>query len=221
MIQKFGGAVDSSSDLSLQEDLDTLGNWAVRNRMPFNVSKCKVLHLGKNNPKKTYKLTGKDIAETKEEKDLGIFVDNKFKPNLNCNKVFKSANSVIGLIRRSIINKSEEGMMILYKTLVRPKVDYCIQVWRPHTRKDIKILEKIHRRFTKMIAGYKRKTYTERLKKLGITSLEERHNRADMIQVYKILNDKNNVYPTHFLMKSNRAGRNNALKLFKKNASWI
>ena len=67
-----------------------------------------------------------------------------------------------------------------------------------------------------MIVGYKGKTYTERLEKLGITSLMDRHNRADMIQVYKILNDKSNIYPTNFLVKSNRAGRKNSLKLFKK-----
>jgi len=160
-----------------------------------------------------------NITATEEEKDLGVFFNSKFKPTLNCNKVSKSTNKIIGLIRRNIVNKSAEGMMILYKTLVRPKVDYCIQVWRPYTKKDIKTLEKIQRRFTKMINECKGKTYTERLCKLGITSLEDRHYRADMLQVFKIINDKMNIYPPNFLVKSDRLGRINSRKLFKKRSN--
>ena len=55
------------------------------------------------------------------------------------------------LIRRKIANKSKEGMLILYKTLVRPIVDYCTPVWRPYLRKDVNKIEKIQKRFTKML----------------------------------------------------------------------
>ena len=43
----------------------------------------------------------------------------------------------MGLIRRNILNKSEEMMLIMYKTLVRPIIDYCVPVWKPHYKKDI------------------------------------------------------------------------------------
>ena len=66
-----------------------------------------------------------------------------------------------------------------------------------------------------MIKGLKGKTYKESLEKLGITSLEERHHRADMIQVYKILNDKTEAFPANFLTLSDRPGRLNTLKLYK------
>ena len=96
----------------------------------------------------------------------------------------------MGLIRRKVANKSMEGMLILYKTLVRPILDYCIPVWRPYLRKDINKLERIQKRYTKMIKDCRGKNYQERLKLIGLTSLEERHYRADMIQVFKVLIDK-------------------------------
>src|SRR6266516_4793893 len=93
---------------------------------------------------------------------------------------------------------------------------YCVPVWRPYAKKYILKLEKVQKRITKMIEGYKKKTYEERINKLGITTLEDRFYRADTIQVYKILNDKRNIYPANFLELSNRVGRKNSLKLFKR-----
>ena len=109
-----------------------------------------------------------------------------------------------------------EGMLILYKTRVRPILDYCIPVWRPYTKKDMGQLEKVQKRLTKMIAGCKGKTYEQRLTKLGLTTLEERFERSDMIQVYKVLNDKQNVYPVGFLKLSERIGRSHCKRLYKK-----
>ena len=106
-------------------------------------------------------------------------------------------------------------MLMLYKTLIRPILEYCVSVWRPHAKKDVLTLEKIQKRYTKIIDGCKRKSYSQRLEKLGITTIEERHQRADMIQVFKILNDGNKVYPEKFLKLSDRLGRNNSRKLFK------
>ena len=142
--------------------------------MPFNVSKCKVMHLGNRNQKAEYKLLGQRILETKEEKDLGvIFSDTSSQQQIVVKR--SAANKIVGLIRRNIINKTEEEMLILYKTLVRPTLDYCIPVWRPYLRKDIKQLERIQKRFTKMISVRKKMNYGQRLQKLNLTTLEERH----------------------------------------------
>ena len=120
------------------------------------------------------------------------------------------------MIRRNITNKTEEGMMILYKTLVRPVLEYCLPVWRPYYKGDIEKIEKVQKRYTKMIKGCKGKKYEERLDKLGVMSLEDRQLRADLIQVYKILNDNQNIYPPNFLVRNDRISRGNSLKLFKK-----
>jgi len=131
----------------------------------------------------------------------------------------KSANKIIGLIKRNLSNRSSEGMIILYKSLVRPVLDYCIQVWRPYRKKDIDKLEKVQKRFTKMIEGCKGKTYEQRLIKLGLTSLQDRHNRADMIQVFRVINDHSNIYPEKFLELNERTGRKNSLKIFKERSN--
>jgi len=70
---KLWGAVETVQDRTgIQKDLDTLGEWSVINQMPFNVSKCKVMHIGKKNVKADYSLMGQVITKTSEEKDLGV-----------------------------------------------------------------------------------------------------------------------------------------------------
>ena len=120
------------------------------------------------------------------------------------------------LIRRKVINKNKEEMIILYKTIVRPVLDYCVPVWRPYLKKDVIKLEKVQRNFTKMIKECKGLGYEERLELLGLTTLEERHTRADLIQVYKILHDEDKVFLDEFLVRSTRQGRKNSMKLYKK-----
>ena len=56
----------------------------------------------------------------------------------------------------------------------------------------------------------------ERLQKLGISTLEDRYNRADIIQVYKVMTDRKNIYPPNFLVRNDRVSRSNSLKLYKK-----
>ena len=214
---KMWGRGSSREDvLRMQEDLNTLELWSKENEMPFNISKCKVIHVGKRNLREKYKLNDQVIEEVKEEKDLGVCITENLKPTLNCDRVSKSANKIIGLINRNIINKSKEGMLILYKTLVRPIIDYCIPFWRPYTKRDIAKLEKVQKRFTRLILGCKGKNYEQRLQILKLTTLEERHERADLIQVYKVLNDNKSVYPEGFLVLSERKGRSNSKRLYKK-----
>jgi len=138
---KLWGVVETVQDrIGIQKDLDTLGEWSVTNQMPFNVSKCKVMHIGKKNVKADYSLMGQVITTTTEEKDLGVVFSDTFKLGYNCNKVSKTSNKIIGLIRRNISIRSAKCMLMLYKTLIRPILpilDYCIPVWRRHARKDI------------------------------------------------------------------------------------
>jgi ribonuclease P/MRP protein subunit RPP40 len=155
---KLWSKVDTIQDrITLQKDLDILGEWAVKNHMPFNVSKCNVMHIGSKNVKVEYSLMGQTKKQTTDEKDLEIYFSCSFKPSLNCNNVSKSANKIVGMIKRNISTRNSEGMLILYKTLARPILDNCILVWRPHSKKDVMKLEKIQKKFTKMINGCKEK----------------------------------------------------------------
>ena len=133
MTLNFGDGQTDEERTGLQNDLDRLGDWSVRNKMPFNVSKCKVMHIGKKNTQYKYKMLDQEILETTEEKDLGVFFMDTYKSSTN--NVSKKANKTIGLIRRYITNKGAEAMLILYKNLIRPVLDYCVPVQRPNRKK--------------------------------------------------------------------------------------
>ena len=72
-------------------------------------------------------------------------------------------------------------MTKLYKSLVRPHLDYCSSVWRPHLQKDINLLENVQKRATRMVEGFKGMDYLSRLKGMRLTTLETRRLRADLI----------------------------------------
>jgi ribonuclease P/MRP protein subunit RPP40 len=76
----------------------------------------------------------------------------------------------------------------LYKSLVRPKLQYAIQAWRPHLQKEINLLEKVQRRATRLIYSLRNKSYEDRLKALKLTTLKTRRIRGDLIEVFKIFN---------------------------------
>ncbi len=79
-------------------------------------------------------------------------------------------------------------MLRLDKSLVRPLVEYCTVAWSPGYKKDRAVIERIQGRFTKLIPALKEMRYEERLQSLGLWSVEERRNRADLIHVYKMAN---------------------------------
>ena len=92
----------------------------------------------------------------------------------------------VGFNKGTFVVKTPEVMLNLYKTLVHPHLEYCISAWSPHYQKDKKLLEKVQHRFTRMITSLKWLQYEARLQELGLWTLEERRNRADLIEVFKM-----------------------------------
>ena len=185
--------------------------------MPFNVNKCKVMHAGNNNQNNGYDIEGLPIDVVTEEKDLGVIISRDLKVDKQCSKAANTANRILGLIRRSIVNRSKNIMIKLYKSLVRPYLDYCIQIWKPYLNKDIITLEKVQRRFSRMVQGLTNLSYEERLKRLGLTTLETRHLRADLLEVFKIMTDKEKVDKDKFFCLNTRKFRGHQYKIYKKN----
>ena len=110
--------------------------------MLFNADKCKIMHFGYNNTMANYKLN-KNLEVTKEERDLGVIMQNDLKCRLQCIKAVNTANKVLGMIRRSFVCKDREIILHLYKSLVRPHLEYCVHSWRPQLQKDIDLIEGI------------------------------------------------------------------------------
>ena len=68
-----------------------------------------------------------------------------------CGIAASKGNKMLGLIRRTIMYKEKQLTVPLYKGIIRPHLEYCIQAWRPYRKKDIDKLERIQRRATKNI----------------------------------------------------------------------
>uniref|UniRef100_A0A452HYE6 Reverse transcriptase domain-containing protein n=1 Tax=Gopherus agassizii TaxID=38772 RepID=A0A452HYE6_9SAUR len=185
---KLGGIANTEKDRDIiQEDLDDLVNWSNSNRMKFNSEKCKVMHLGINNKNFRYTLGTHQLEATEEEKDLGVLVDHRMTMSRQCDMAVKKANAVLGCIRRGISSKDKEVLVPLYKALVRPHLEYCVQFWSPMFKKDEFKLEQVQRRATRMIRGMENLSYERRLKELGLFSLAKRRLRGDMLALYKYI----------------------------------
>ena len=119
------------------------------------------------------------------------------------------------MIKRNFTSKDKEIMIPLYKSLVRPRLDFYIQACRPHYQKDIDRLEKVQRRMTKLVNGLIDVPYEERLKRLRLTRFETRMIRADLIEVYKIFHGLDRLEADKFFKMSGLATRGHSYKLFK------
>ena len=183
----------------LQDDIDKLVKWSEKWQMLFNFGKCKCLHIGPGNTSMTYEMGGTILSITVKEKDLGVTMNANMKVSEQCRIAASKGNQVLGIIRRNITYKGKSLIVPLYKAIVRPHLEYCIQAWSSYLRKDIDMLEKIQRRATKLIPGLRDLRYEERLKECGLTTLETRRLRGDQIEVFKILNGYENIDSNIFL----------------------
>ncbi|KAF7236618.1 cGMP-dependent 3',5'-cyclic phosphodiesterase [Varanus komodoensis] len=170
--------------LQILKDLDRLWKRAGDNRMVFNVDKCKVLPLGHTNGCHKYRLGDKWLESSTCERDFGVLGDCRLNMSQLFDAVAKRANATLGCIAGTVASRTREVLLPLYVTLVRPQLEYCVQFWAPHYRKDIARLESVQRRATRLVAGLQGKPYEARLRELGLFSLERRRLRGDLLATY-------------------------------------
>ena len=133
------------------------------------------------------------LENVKEEKDLGVIIDNRLKFHTHTSAAIKKANSILGLIMRSFATLDEDILPLLFTSMVRPHVEYGKIIWGPHFAGDIKAFERVQKRATRMIPSLKNLPYRKRLEILDLPSLSYRRIRGDMIMCNKIMTKKVNI----------------------------
>ena len=214
--RRHGNQTDNNT---LQRDLDTIREWARKWKMEFNVDKCKIMHIGKSNPRRNYTMNGTQLTTVTEEKDLGVLIDEKLLFDKHIREIVNKANRMLGLIRIGFTCLDADVFMNLYLVMVRPLLEYCVQAWSPHRRRDISLIEGVQRRATKLVPGLKDLSYEQRLVRLNLTTLEERRTRGDMIQAYKMITRKEDINPDKFFKMRSQKGNPNVghrRRIFKK-----
>jgi len=107
-----------------------------------------------------------------------------------------ATNRVLGMIKQNFVDRSTDTTILaLYKSLVRPHLEYCCPIWTPHYNKDIIVIEGVQQRATKLVQDIGHLRYDERLEYLGLTHLDRRRIRGDLIETYKILNGVYSIFP--------------------------
>ena len=215
----YANVKDQDGQQKLQDDLISHGAWSEKWLMPFNVSKCSTLHLGTANRRDQYLLLGTPLEQVQEEKDLGVFVDEHLKFRRQAASAVSKSNQIVGAIRRSFEHLDKQTLPLLYKTLVRPVLEYGNAVWGPYNVEDQKLVERVQRRATKLVGEIRGLPYGERLKILKLPSLQYRRRRGDIILMHQLTHGRLDIQREQFFQNPATATtRGHSLKVGKPQA---
>ncbi len=190
MVQMFADDTKAFTEIhspldqrKLQDDINSLYQWSEKWKLHFNASKCKVLHVGRNNPGYTYKMEQSDgivdLGTTELEKDLGVNTDPNLKFSQHIEIQVNKANKILGMIRRSYEYLDADNVTKLFVALVRPHLEFCNVAWSPRMIKDRKLIEAVQHRATRLVAGFQDMSYVDSLKKMDLPSLAYHRARGD------------------------------------------
>ena len=194
--------IESATDRDkLQSTLDNLSKWAEDWGMRFNIAKCKIMHVGRNNPRYEYNMAGIKLSEVEEEKDIGVTIQSNLKPSKHCQKIAGTASAVLRQLTKNFHYRDRHVFKKLYVQYVRPHVEFASPAWSPWSETDKALLEKVQIKAVNMVAGLKGRTYEDKCKELGLDTLECRRNKQDLLQAYKIFKGKDKVDPDQLLTR--------------------
>ncbi|KAA3673372.1 uncharacterized protein DEA37_0008706 [Paragonimus westermani] len=188
---KLWASIRTSEDcVLLQEDLNALYDWSLRNKLPFNFQKCKMLNIGKR-VEFTYTLGPHRLAWTPDKKDLGVWISSSLKTSLQCTAVYKRTSKILALLKRIFGRFARQTLPSILNTYIRPTMKYVVQVWSPWLQKGIVLLQRIYHRATKLVTGLQSKPYEERIESLKLFDFCYHRIRGDLIRTYNILDTPN------------------------------
>lgn len=143
---------DNNDNKSVQDDINAISNWCDVWLMQLNVSKCKTMRVTRNNiPPPNYYLNNIPLEVVKFYKYLGVYITSTLSWSLHIDKLISNTNRMLGYIRRNFFSAPSSLKLILYKTLIRSKMDYASSIWDPHSATHIQSLELIQNNAARFI----------------------------------------------------------------------
>jgi len=173
-----------------QETLTNTTQWAETWQLPISTEKSKWLLITNKKGDRLaaeFELAGVELPRSFEVVDLGINFNSKLDFSDHISSIIAKAKQRLFLLKKIFISKNTSILIKGFKTYVIPLLEYCSPIWNPSSANDIRRIESVQRMFTKKLAGYQGLSYTARLEKAGLCTLELRRLRADLCLCYKIL----------------------------------
>ena len=206
---------NSCKNIILKKDLLAIYNWSKDWLLPLNCEKCYVLHIGKKNPKCKYYLGGNELTKTECCRDLGIFINQELTWSDHIAHTVKKANSVLFLLGKAFSRIHPVAFSKLYKTFVRPILEFGNSIWTPVLQRDIHLLESVQRKATRRPFGRVRPQYHERLSLMQLTTLSDRRIRGDLITTFQALTNPISPIRQLYMMNLDPRLRGHKFKLQK------
>ena len=171
----------------LQNDINVIFDWGQQWGIPLNKSKCKVLRIGKDKSNINYQIQGECLSRVTEHNDLGVQIHRNLTWTNHIIKQVKKANLRMYTLYKTFSKKNISLMAKIFKTYVRPILEFANVVWYPNRIQDLETYEKVQRKFTRWCFGARRPNYNTRLKHMKLITLSDRRLRGDLIHTFKIL----------------------------------
>ena len=195
--------LSDNDQIILQNDVNKLFEWSVRNKMNFHPDKCKVLPITNKSMihplplyEFWYSLNGNPLDYVTNEKDLGVVITSKLSWSSQCDNLVNKANNQLALVRRScyfILDYKQRR--VLYLSLVRSIFEHCCQVWAPQSKKSLNSFDLLQKRAVKWILKEQHMSYSDteflnKQHKLDLLPMREKFIFSDLVLFYKIINDE-------------------------------
>ncbi|KAJ3655423.1 hypothetical protein Zmor_014555 [Zophobas morio] len=207
----------SSDHQKIKRDLTITERWCEDWLLPLNTSKCKLLYIGKNNPRHRYFINNVELSTCDEYLDLGVLITSSLSWSEHLTRIIAKANKIIYLVSKTFVKPSVETTAKIYKTYIRPILEFANNVWTPVLERDKKLLESTQRRVTRMPYGINRPQYLDRLATMNLTSLSIRRTRGDIITTFQALTTANSPIRHLFSLNPDTRTRGHIFKLQKEN----
>jgi len=201
--------------VALQEDINYLHNWSIKNKMKFHPQKCKVVSVAHRLPpllgilpfiQYIYFLGEIPLDYAENEKDLGVDINSKLNFNDQCERLFSKASQQFGLTKRTChFVKDFKRRRALYLSLIRSQFEHCSPVWRSIHKTMTDKLESLQKQCIKWILSEEFYSYTSnevylrKCREVRILPLAKRFDYNDLILFYKIIYDLVPLKLPHYL----------------------